>query len=463
MNKINIRSYLGSLAVILVLMTVCYALTFFVPGGEYARTTDENGYTVLDTEQPFRYVDADYPVWKFLLSPFLVLGAEGGGTIIAVIAFLLIIGGVFEVLNRCDLIRYLLGLLTDSYGDKKYILMAMMILIFMAMGSFVGSFEEVVPIVPIVVGLSVAFGWDAFVGINMSMVAAGCGFAAGIMNPFTVGVAQKLAGLPMFSGMWLRAASFFLIYFLLLSCTFVYAKRHEKADAQNDLNGNGEKFVRDPRLSRAIRSFAVILGIGVLLIISSVFIPALQDLTMIIVALMFLVAGVVSAIAAGVKPGPFFRDFGNGVLSILPAVLMILLASSIKYTLTESKMLDTMMHAAVGAAEKIPRPLVILFIYLLVLVLNFFIASGSAKAFLVIPLIVPIASVFGISAQLCIVAYAFGDGFSNVFYPTNPALLICLGLSDVPYPQYAKRAWKFQLLNLLLTSAILMAGLALGY
>lgn len=105
----------------------------------------------------------------------------------------------------------------------------------------------------------------------------------------------------------------------------------------------------------------------------------------------------------------------------------------------------------------------ILFIYLIVLIMNFFIASGSAKAFLLIPLIMPVAQVFGIPAQLCIVAFAFGDGFSNVFYPTNPVLLIGLGLADVNYVNWVKWNWKFQVLNLVLTSALLLLGLVIGY
>ena len=95
--------------------------------------------------------------------------------------------------------------------------------------------------------------------------------------------------------------------------------------------------------------------------------------------------------------------------------------------------------------------------------LNFFIASGSAKAFLLMPLIVPVAEVFGISAQLCVMAYAFGDGFSNVFYPTNPVLLISLGLADVDYGKWVKWSYKFQGLNLLLTSGLLLLGLVIGY
>ena len=125
--------------------------------------------------------------------------------------------------------------------------------------------------------------------------------------------------------------------------------------------------------------------------------------------------------------------------------------------------MDTILYGAVGLAQSLPTWAVILFIYLLVLVLNFFIASGSAKAFMLIPLIVPLAQIFGISPQLCVLAFAFGDGFSNVLYPTNPVLLISLGLVDVSYGKWFRWSFKFQLVNLVLTSLILLFGLAVGY
>ena len=156
-------------------------------------------------------------------------------------------------------------------------------------------------------------------------------------------------------------------------------------------------------------------------------------------------------------------SFFAGVGGICPAVIMILMASSIKYTLEEAKVLDTLLHGAVELAQSMPRWTVILFIYAMVLVMNFFIPSGSAKAFMLIPLIVPMAQLFGISRQLCVVAFAFGDGFSNVFYPTNPALLISLGLADVSYSDWFRWSWKFQALNLLLTTVLLLFGLWIGY
>lgn len=458
--NISVRSFATALVVIFILMIAAYMLSIFVPGGQYARITDADGNTVIDTAAEFSYVDGGIPFWKWLLSPVLVLGGSGSGTLIAVIVFLLVIGGVFNSLDKCGLMAYILNKTAQKFSHIRYTLMVVVVLFFMALGALIGSFEECVPLVPLACALSVSLGWDALTGVSMSLLAAGCGFAAGVCNPFTVGVAQQLAGLPMFSGIWLRFVSFVLIFLLIITFIRHYAKKIERPleNIQSALS-----FTPDAKMDKGMLCFTAILGTGILIILCSALIPALQDLTMIIVAVMFLAAGTVSSLVSGMSGKQFAISFWNGITSILPAVLMILMASSIKYTLEEAKVLDTILHTAVGMAEKLPNWTVILFIYLIVLVMNFFIPSGSAKAFMLIPLIVPMAQIFGISSQLCVVAFAFGDGFSNVCYPTNPALLISLGLVDVSYSKWFRYSIKFQILNIILTSGILLFGLAVGY
>ena len=458
--NISTKSFLTSILVIFVLMLASYVLTLVIPGGMYSRIPDENGNLLIDTASGFSNVDGGIPFWKWLLSPILVLSASGSGTLIAVIAFLLVIGGVFTALERGGLTKYMLNKIANRFSAVRYHLLAVIILFFMAMGAMIGSFEECVPLVPIVVALAINLGWDALTGMGMSLLAVGCGFASGVCNPFTVGVAQQLAGLPMFSGAWMRILSFVLIYLLLLAFIQHYAKKIEKPLQNISVT---TQFTASPVMDRGIGWFIGLMGIGIALVLCSGFISALQDYTMVIVSVTFLAAGISSCLVSGMSKQSFAKAFGSGVIGIFPAVLMILMASSIKYTLEEARILDTILHEAVLLAETLPKWAVILFIYLIVLVMNFFISSGSAKAFMLIPLIVPIAQIFDISPQLCIIAFAFGDGFSNVFYPTNAALLISLGLADVSYGDWFKWSWKFQTLNLLLTGAILLFGLAVGY
>lgn len=465
---ISVKSFITAIAVIFALMVLAYLLTFIIPSGEYARTVNEAGQSIIDMNAGFNYVEGNLPLWKWLLSPILVLAGSGSGTLIAVIIFLLVIGGAFNCLDKSGIMNHLLNTITKKYGGSRYKLLTIVILFFMLMGAMVGSFEEVVPLVPIVVALAIRLGWDSITGMAMSLLAVGCGFAAGVMNPFTVGVAQSLAGLPMFSGIWLRALSFVLIYALLLFFVRGYAKKIERPVEIEDegalgVNGDLDKVGESGNMDGALKAFILIMLVGILFVLSSTFIKALQDFTMIAVALMFLIAGIVAPLIAGLNGGALGKTFIKGVTSILPAVAMILMASSIRYTLEEAKILDTILHGAVGVAGSLPSWTVILFIYLIVLLMNFFIGSGSAKAFMLIPIIVPLAQIFGISPQLCVVAFAFGDGFSNVFYPTNAALLISLGLADISYTKWAAWSFKFQLANLLLTSLLLLFGFVVGY
>lgn len=468
--NLNVKSFIGALVILFCLMILTYGLTFLLPAGSYDRTVTETETIVIPNT--YHSEDGGIPFWKWLCSPVLVLGADGGITIVAIILFLLIIGGAFNALDAAGIMRYLLGKLYHQYAARRYRLLAVVTLCFMLLGAFVGSFEEVVPLVPIATALAYSLGWDALVGMGMSLLAVGCGFATGVCNPFTVGVAQTLAGLPMFSGIWLRVLSFIVIYPLLLLFLTRYAKKIERdptrspiydASAAERWSTLRMDFTRDNKMEKALRWFVSTLAFGVVLILSSTFLPALQDYLMPIIALIFLFAGTAAVLASGFGFKNYTSQFGKGALSILPAVLLILMASSVRYTLTEAKILDTILYKVVSFTEGMGPAGVILMIYALVLLLNCFISSGSAKAFLLMPLIAPLADLSNISRQLTVVAFAFGDGFSNVYYPTNPVLLISLGIVGVSYGKWARWSAKMQAAVLTATCALLLLGSAVGY
>ena len=195
---VGVKSFLTAIIVIFVMMILTYSLTFVIPGG-------------------------GIPFWKWALSPVLVLFGEDSASLIAIILLLVVLGGVFNCLDKFGVLRLLLDKITAKFGKSRRVLLAVIPLFFMALGSAAGSYEECVPLVPVVVALAIRFGWDAFTGLGMSILAAGCGFAAGVCNPFTIGVAQELLGLPMFSGLWFRGINFVLIYALLVAFLFFHA------------------------------------------------------------------------------------------------------------------------------------------------------------------------------------------------------------------------------------------------
>jgi uncharacterized ion transporter superfamily protein YfcC len=233
---------------------------------------------------------------------------------------------------------------------------------------------------------------------------------------------------------------------------------HNHPSASADIS-----FEKNTGMERALRLFAGILAFGIILILSSSFIPFLQDIIMPLIALIYLAAGISSSLACGLKARQLGRYFKDGVVSILPAVLLILMASSVRYTMTEARILDTILYQSIEWIDSLPGSAAVLFIYLIVMVMDFFISSGSAKAFLLMPLIVPMADLIGVSRQLSILAFAYGDGFSNIFFFTNPVLLISLGLAGISYGKWMKWSAKFQLVILIATTAILLLASAVGY
>ena len=453
------KSFMLSFFFIFLMMVAVYILTLVIPGGQYARVADGNGNMIIDISAGFTEVQGGIPFWKWLASPILVLFAPGSSTLIMVILFLLMIGGLFNALIERGIIRCMLHRIVHRYGRRRYLLMAVLIFFFMFMGAFIGSFEEVIALVPLVVTMAYALGWDRETGLGMSLMAVGCGFASGAANPFTVGIAQTLAGLPMMSGIAFRAVNFLLIYALVLAFVGLHARKIAREPEQL----SEEDMKVDAKTDRGFRVYASLMLVGLLLIMIAGFVPGMSDYSMVILIVTFMGAGISGLLISGMGVKPMLRSFWQGAVAIAPSIILILMASSIRYVMEEGQIMDTLLKYAVNAAGGMSRSVLILFIYLICIVINFFVPSGSAEAILLIPIIVPLGQMFGISAQLCIVAYAFGDGFSNILYPTNPALLVGLGLADMGYGKWVKFSLPFQLLNLLLTGRMLLVGLAIGY
>ena len=437
---ISLQSVITAVGVLVGLMIFTYILTLIIPG-------------------------EGIPFWKWLLSPFLVLGSEQGGTIIAVVVFLLVLGGVFNALDRSGTMDYMLRKIVHLAGGKKYTLLSLVTLFFLSMGAFIGCFEECIPMVPLVVALSVAMGWDELTGLGMSLGAVACGFSTGVLNPFTTGVAQALMGLPTFSGISLRLLTYVAIYGCLLLFLIPYAKGCEKRNAEKAGKDAAEVvgFVKAPEKEKAVRFFVITILTCFLFIVSSAFIKALSGILMVVVAVFFLIAGIGCCVCVrlGLKKSLFY--FRHGVGSVLPSTFLILMAGSIQYTMTEAGIMDTILDFAVSVISGLSVYEGILCIFLFTMVVNFFVSSGSAEAMLLMPILGPLADVCDISRQLTVLAYNYGDGFSNMLYFTNPCLLIALNLVGVSYGKWLKFSVKLQIMIGVVCCLILLLGANTGY
>ena len=474
--QIGRRMFIQSVAILFLLMMVAGVLTLVVPAGQYTRITSD-GREMIDPTSFRTIARPDYPIWRWCLAPLEVLVAPGNVTLIAIIVFLLFIGGSFAVLENCGLIHALLARIIARFAAHKYALLLAISLLFMLMGAFFGIFEEVVPLVPVAIALAYSLGWDALTGLGMSILAVNLGFSAAVTNPFTIGVAQELAGLPLFSGAGLRVAIFGVMYVLLALFLTRYARRIERDPQASPIYGEDgadrdrgrfrpgtfpATAMDNRRLNRALGWFGACLVLILATLFGAPFVPALSDYALPIVGVLFLVAGLGAGLVSGAG-GKVWAALGQGMLGILPAIPLILMAASVKQIVTKGAILDTILHWAAAPLSSASPFATAILVYGLALLIEFFVASGSAKAFLVMPILLPLADLVGLTSQLTVLAYCFGDGFSNLMYPTNPVLLICLGLTTVRYSKWL--AWSLPLWLVVIAVSVAFLGLAvaIGY
>lgn len=471
--KISKKSFLSSLIILLILMIISGVLTRILPPGEYDRIIVDGRETIdINT---FKFIEKpDYPFYRWFTAPLEVLWSQDALTVIVIILFILFIGGTFTILEKSGIIKYAMDKIVKRFSSNKYLLLSVLVLFFMAFGSMFGIFEELIALVPICVTLSYSLGWDSLTGLGMSALSSGFGFATAIFNPFTVGIAQELSGLPPFSGFLYRILIFAIVYALLLAYLLRYAKKIEKEPelslvfAEDEMhrqryNRPADADEENPNLPKAFRIFTTFLIIIVLFIVSGFFVEFLSSITLPLVAVLFLIGGLASGYASKYNEKGLFKDWINGLTGIAPSVILILMAMSVKVIITNGKIMDTILYYAFNSISSYSPFAAGLLIYLLVLFLEFFIGSASAKAFLVIPIIIPITDMIGITRQATVQAFCFGDGFSNMLFPTNAALMIALGLTPVSYLKWFKWVIKLQLMTFLISMILLFAAIGFGY
>jgi uncharacterized ion transporter superfamily protein YfcC len=467
--QISQRMFFQAVLVLFLLMMAAGVLTRLVPAGSYDRIEVDGRETLVPAS--FQYTSQpDYPVWRWFTAPIEVLGAPGSLTIIVIIIFLLFIGGAFAILEKSGIIHAVIGHLVTRFSGQKYALLLAISFIFMLMGAFFGIFEEVVPLLPVIIALSYSLGWDALTGLGMSILAVNLGFSAAITNPFTIGVSQNLAGLPLFSGAGFRIVIFLVIFAILAFFLTRYAKHIERDPTTSPLysedQAEREKYRNfkisasaNPRLRPALICFGVFSVLIFAVLISGPFIPAVADIALPLVGVLFLAGGISAGLVAGAGR-KVWTALSEGILGILPGVPLILMAMSVKHIVTQGGILDTILYQ-VNAPLSTASPFgASILIYVLALIIEFFIASGSAKAFLMMPILLPLGELVGVTRQITVLAYQFGDGFSNLVYPTNAVLLICLGLTRVSYLKWLK--WSLPLWGAVIACTVLFLFIAVA-
>ena len=467
-SSISRRSFITVVSLLVAVLVLSGALSYVIPRGSY--DYDESGLIIDGT---FRKTGVEgIAFWRVFTAPVRVFVGEDALTIIMISIFLLVMSGVFNLIEKTGGIKHFIGRLIKRLKDKGGPVVCISALVFMLFGSFFGMFEELVTLVPIMVMFMLTMGMDSMTGLGACMLAACFGFSAAITNPFSVGLASQLAGTAALDGAWLRVLFFTLIYGVLAAFLMIHLRTIEKDPTrsptyESDLLLRKEtvtETVDDGKESRRLfRVFACFFAAQAVVLVLIAAIRAISGFAIPILSLSFLVGGIIAGLLVTQRKRDVFLHIGRGAVAMLPAVLMIAIASSVKLVMTESGIIDTITHGVISTLDGKGPFLAIVLIYLLILVLQLFIGSASAKIFLVMPIILPICRNLGISPELVILTYCMADGFTDVILPTNPVLLVGLSMANVSYGKWVKWTWKLQTLVLVLTLGVLYFATLIGY
>jgi uncharacterized ion transporter superfamily protein YfcC len=477
--KIGKKAFLLSAGIILILMIASGALCLILPAGAYDRVAEE-GRTLVVNGSYRELPRPDSPVWRWFTAPIEVLFGPDNLTPIVLLFFITAVGGSIAVLEQAGVMEGLVNFLVARFSKKKYLLIALLIFFFMALSSFVGIYEGMVPMIIFIIPIALSLGWDSLTGLGMSLLPLAFGFAAAVTNPFTIAVAQKIADLPLFSGSLLRIVFFLTVYGLLTFFVIRHAKKVEADPAKSlcfkedevlrqtmrnrvrEQKGGGDEKITG-RQWKALVWFVSCIALAMLLVISTARIPGLSNLAFPVMTLLFLAGGIGGGRFAGFGGRTIARSFGKGALNILPGIGLVLMAYSVKHIITTGLIMDTILYGAAELIRQAPPMAAAFLIYAVTLGMNFFIGSASAKAFLMMPLLTPLADLVGITRQTAVLAFDFGDGFSNMIFPTNALLLIALSFSVVGYTKWMAWTWKLQIAILAITSAFLAFAVRIGF
>lgn len=469
--NINKKSFINVLIILFSLMVIAFVLTYLIPQGIYDRSS--TGEIIAGSYQ--QLPKDNLSIWQFFYAPIGLLLSSDGINVIMISLFLFILGGFFTVMDKTKGIVVIIKRLVDKYIHNKHLLIRLIVLFFMMFGAFFGIFEESVALLPIMVILSLSMGYDTLMALGLTILAAGFGFASAITNPFSVGIASQIAGINILSGVFFRLLVFIIMYTLLSTFLVRYAKKLEKnpessltyeEDIEKKKSLSNELNEKIENESKIFKTYIAIFLILLIFIILASLMQLLLDLevpTIVLMSLTFLIGGIVGGYLINKDLVLTLKIFGKGMVAVMPAAILILLAGSVKYIMTNGQIMDTILHFFESLLADKPAVVGVLGIYLIILVIQFFIGSASAKAVLIMPILVPLVSLIGVSSNIAILAFIFGDGYTNVIFPTNGVLLIALSIAAVQYHKWFKWTFKLQSLTFLLTVVLLVVAYLIGY
>lgn len=448
-------------AIIFAIILLVAAATWFLPSGEFDRAKNAAGKTIV-VANTYHQVDSNPQGIKEVFTAPLK-GMEKAANISG---FILIVGGAFAVIQKTGAIDAGIMKMIRVLKGKEILLIPIAMTMFSAGGAVFGMSEETIPFVGIFVPMALLMGYDRITGMCIPYLAATTGFSGAMLNPFTVGIAQSIAELPAFSGIEYRTGVWAISTIMAIAFVMWYANRVKK-------NPHLSITYEEDKIARAklqhLRESDAKMTLGQQLVLSIL----LAGMVMIVfgvlkwewyideIAAVFLAMGIFAGVAARLSVNEIAEQFSAGAKDLLGAALLVGLARAIVILATDGKIIDTILQGMAAPLASLP-PLLSAYAMLIVqMIINFFVTSGTGQAALTIPIMAPLGDLVGITRQTSIMIFQFGNGFTDMIFPTSSVLIACLGMAGIPWSKWAKWVLPLQLAFfimclLAITPAVLM-------
>jgi uncharacterized ion transporter superfamily protein YfcC len=449
-----------TLVVVMALVIIVLGTSWIVPSGEYQRVAvkTSEGIRNVTVAGTYHQVEKVYlGVHMVLLSP--IKGFLDGALLIC---FLLMIGGSFAIFQETGAVEFGIRKLTASITRRPYLegaLIPALMIVFSLAGSVFGMAEETIPFVLIFIPLARSLGYDSIVGASIPFLGAAAGFAAAFFNPFTVGIAQSISGVPLYSGLAYRLVTWVVGTAVMIAYVMWYARRvkaRPELSPVRDLDlereavrpHNGEEVGWDLRHAATLSVFVasmVLLVVGVLL--WKWYIDQ--------IAVLFFGMGILLGFVGGMGPSRVARTFVTGAKDMVGVVFIVACARALLVIAQDAKIMDTILYGTSHLLSALPRGVIAQLMFLLQCGINFFIHSGTAQAALTMPIMAPLADLVGITRQTAVYAYQLCE-FVNPILPTSAVTMGVLGAAKIPWERWARFVWPLILILVVLSFLLLV-------
>ncbi len=448
--------------ILVVIILIATALTWVIPSGEYARIEDPvSGKKVVDATS-FSYVE-NVRVNPLNLPSIIIKAFSANADLITLI---LLSGAGIHMLTATGSLQALVATIVRRFSNRMEVFIPLLMLVFALICTTQGV-NTFIAFAPITVMLALSLGLDSIVGVGIILLGGAIGFSTGTLNVSTTLVAQKIAELPNYSGIGYRWICFAVYYVITCALLVRYAKKIKKNPQLSptyDLDQSSEFRNADMDSFGTLDTRKILCIVALLVALVTIVYGCINlgwDFAE--QSAIFLVLSVVVGILGGFDANRICTEFMNGTKKMLSAAFIIMFARAIGSVLSAGVITDTIVHAMAVVLTGLPAALLGVGMLIANTLINVVLTSGSGQAAAVMPIMIPLADLLGVTRQTCILSFNFGDGFCNYILPTSTALMGILGAANVPYDRWVRFMWKIFLAWLAVGAVLVVIAQLLQY